>query len=166
MNVAYLINHYNNSAGGQRTSTVVEQLNGKIEISLSPLYNPLDMENKHCDLNYSVIQFLTGHLGFRKYLHRFGNDSSPSIGRTKSRKNFDRLMWLTGVDADEAEALERMCCGRSNSGETSLEPNRKRKMCWILGFYGDNTAREWLKLCWNYEGWMNAEKILFNVLKL
>ena len=36
------------------------------------------MKNKHCELNYYVTQFLIGHGCFRKYLHRFGYDSSPT----------------------------------------------------------------------------------------
>ena len=35
------------------------------------------MKNKPCELNYYVTQFLTGHECFRKYLHRFGHDTSP-----------------------------------------------------------------------------------------
>lgn len=31
----------------------------------------------HGDCNYHLTQFLTGHGGYRKYLHRFGHDSSP-----------------------------------------------------------------------------------------
>ena len=29
------------------------------------------------DCNYQLTQFLSGHGGYRKYLHRFGHDSSP-----------------------------------------------------------------------------------------
>ena len=32
---------------------------------------------KHGELNYHLTQFLTGHGGYRQYLHRFGHDDSP-----------------------------------------------------------------------------------------
>lgn len=34
-------------------------------------------DRKHGELNYHFTQFLTGHGGYRKYLHRFGHDESP-----------------------------------------------------------------------------------------
>lgn len=35
------------------------------------------LERTHGDTNYYLTQFLSGHGCFRKYLHRFGHDSSP-----------------------------------------------------------------------------------------
>lgn len=35
------------------------------------------LERKHGETTYYMTQFLTGHGCFRKYLHRFGHDSSP-----------------------------------------------------------------------------------------
>ena len=32
---------------------------------------------KHGEVNFHLTQFLTGHGGYRKYLHRFGHDNSP-----------------------------------------------------------------------------------------
>ena len=59
------------------------------------------MNNKHCELNYYVTQFLTGHGCFRKYLHRFGHDTSPICPNCV------------------------ICCPRFRwPGETSLGPNR------------------------------------------
>lgn len=36
------------------------------------------IRRSHGEVNYYVTQFLTGHGCFRKYLHRFGHDSSPT----------------------------------------------------------------------------------------
>lgn len=35
------------------------------------------LNRKHGEVNYNLTQFLTGHGGYRSYLHRFGHDSSP-----------------------------------------------------------------------------------------
>ena len=69
------------------------------------------MKNEHCELNYYVTQFLTGHGCFKKYLHRFGHDTSP----------------LCSNCVDEEEDAEHIltCCLRFRwPGETSLGPNR------------------------------------------
>ena len=63
------------------------------------------LENENCKLNYYVTQFPTGHGCFRKYLHRFGCDSSPTCPNC--------------VDDEDAEDI-LTCC----PGETSLVPNR------------------------------------------
>ena len=69
------------------------------------------MRNNHCELNYYVTQFLTDHGCFRKYLHRFGHDTSPTC--------------LNCVDAEEDAKHILTCCPRSGwLGETNLGPNR------------------------------------------
>lgn len=35
------------------------------------------IERKHGECSYQLTQFLSGHGGYRKYLHRFGHDTSP-----------------------------------------------------------------------------------------
>ena len=69
------------------------------------------MKNNHCELNYYVTQFLTGHGYFRKYLHRFGHDTSPTCTNCVDEE-------------DEAEKI-LTCCSRFGwPGETNLGPNR------------------------------------------
>ena len=68
------------------------------------------MKNKHCELNYYVTQFLTGHGCFRKYLHRFGHDTSPICPNC--------------VDEEEDAEHILICCTRFGwSGEMNLGPN-------------------------------------------
>ena len=69
------------------------------------------MKNKHCELNYYVTQFLTGHECYKKYLHRFGHNTSPICSNCVDEKE-DAVHILT-------------CCPRFRwPGETSLGPNR------------------------------------------
>ena len=44
------------------------------------------LERKHEDTNYYMTQFLTGHGCFRKFLHRFGHDSSPVCPHCKDQE--------------------------------------------------------------------------------
>ena len=72
-----------------------------------------EMENEQCELNFFVIQFLTGHECFRKYLQRFSHDTFP--------------MCLNGLDDEEdAERIQlAACCSRFRwPRDTSFEPNR------------------------------------------
>ena len=67
--------------------------------------------NNHCVLNYYVTQFLTGHGCFRKYLHRFGHDTSPT--------------WPNCVDEEEDAEHILTCCPRFGwPRETYLGPDR------------------------------------------
>ena len=56
------------------------------------------MGNKYCELNYYVTQLLTGHGCFKKYLHRFGHDTSPICPKCVDEK-------------EDAEHIQR-CCSR------------------------------------------------------
>lgn len=42
------------------------------------------LDRKHGEVNYDLTQFLTGHGGYRSYLHRFGHDDSPFCPLCKS----------------------------------------------------------------------------------
>ena len=67
------------------------------------------MENKHCEFNYYVVQFLMDHECFKKYLYRYGHDSSPTCSNC--------------VEEEDVELI-RTCCPRFRSPrETSLGPN-------------------------------------------
>ena len=69
------------------------------------------MENGHCELNYYVNQFLTGHVCFRKYLHRIEHDTF--------------LIYPNCADEEDEDAEHILtCCLRFRwPGETSLGPN-------------------------------------------
>ena len=65
------------------------------------------MKNNHCELNYYMTQFLTGHGCFRKYLHRFGH--MPKLCR--------------GCEEEDAKHI-LTCCPRFGwRAETNLGPN-------------------------------------------
>ena len=58
----------------QMAVTMGKQFKGKMDRTFRLISDEtLWMENKHCELNYYVIQFLTDHECFRKYLHRFAH---------------------------------------------------------------------------------------------
>ena len=98
----------------QMAVTMGEQFKVKLDISPYLRCNPLDKENKHYELNYYVIQFLTCHGSFRKYLHRFGHDTSPIC------PNY--------VDEEEDAEHILTCCPRFRwPGETGLGPSRLMK---------------------------------------
>ena len=35
------------------------------------------INRNHCEVNYHLKQFVTGHGGYRSYLHKYGHDDSP-----------------------------------------------------------------------------------------
>lgn len=49
---------------------------GRWTFSLIPSLNKW-LGRKHGDLDYYITQFLSGHGGYKQYLHRFGLDDSP-----------------------------------------------------------------------------------------
>ena len=69
------------------------------------------MRNNHCQLNCYVTQFLTGHGCFRKYLHRFGHDTSPTCPNCVDKE-------------EDAEHILIYCPRFGWPGETNLGPNR------------------------------------------
>ena len=69
------------------------------------------MSNNHCELNYYMTKFLTGHGCFRKYLHRFGHDTFPKCPNC--------------VDEEKDAEHILTCCPRFGwPGETNLRTNR------------------------------------------
>ena len=88
---------------GQMAITVGVQLKGKMDISLCPLYyNRLDGNGI---LRAELLCQLVSNSCFRKYLHRFGHDSSPTCPNC----------------VDVGEDIEYIL---TSCGETSLGPNR------------------------------------------
>lgn len=47
---------------------------------------------KHGELSYHLTQFLTGHGGYRQYLHRFGNDDSPLCPTCGEEEDVEHVM--------------------------------------------------------------------------
>ena len=67
-------------------------LNGRWTFRLVPDVT-LWTKDENCELNYCVTQFLTGYGCFRKYLHRFGRDTSLLCpNRVDEEKDAEHIM--------------------------------------------------------------------------
>ena len=53
--------------------------------------------------NYHLTQFLSGHGGYRKYLHRFGHDSSPLCPECPNEEEDDSMQCSTAYAFQKAE---------------------------------------------------------------
>ena len=78
------------------------------------------MENKHCELNYYVTQFLTGHGRFRKYLHRFGREL-PQYAQIVSMRSYSNMLSQT-QKARGNEFWIKPSNGRGLEFQDSMEP--------------------------------------------
>lgn len=65
------------------------------------------INRRHGEVNYNLTQFLTGHGGYRKYLHRFGHEDSPECPT------------CTGVNEDPEHAVFH--CPRFDAERNRLE---------------------------------------------
>lgn len=60
---------------------------------------------KHGELNYHLTQFLTGHGGYRKYLHRFGHDDSPLCPTCGEEEDVEHVMTKSPQFREERRQL-------------------------------------------------------------
>lgn len=51
------------------------------------------VNRKHGDCGYHLTQFLSGHGGYRKYLHRFGHDDSPMCPSCDAEENTEHAVF-------------------------------------------------------------------------
>ena len=63
---------------------------------------------KHGELNYHLTQFLTGHGGYRQYLHRVGHDDSPLCPTCGEAEDVEHVMTRCPRFLEERRSLPTM----------------------------------------------------------
>ena len=76
------------------------------------------LNRDHGETSYQLTRFLTGHVGYRKYLHRFGHDDSPLCPCCSAPEDAEYVMFscprFHGIAPCVEEVIGFMCESQRN----------------------------------------------------
>ena len=81
----------------------------------------------HGEVNYHLTQFLTGHGGYRSYLHRFGHDDSPLCPLCGVEEDAEHVLFRCPRFREDREELPRATNGTTEAEDLVEEMLRSQE---------------------------------------